>query len=87
MDSFDHAHKGSEMAKEILEQSGLFSEQERDRICTAIYNQSDKDTVHDPLSELLKDADVLQHYLYNPQLEVSQNNSKRLKSLKTEFDI
>lgn len=87
MDHRDHAHKGAEMAKDILEQSGLFTEAEQDKICTAIYNHSDKSAVHDPLSENLKDADVMQHYLYNPQFEVKQHEAARLKSLRSEFDL
>ena len=87
MDSFDHAHKGAEMARELLEKSGIFSIQERNRICTAIYNHSDKDSAHDPLSELMKDADVMQHYLYNPLLEVKPQEMERLKSLRSEFDF
>ena len=87
MDSRDHAHKGAEMAKDILERSGLFTEAEQDKICTAIYNHSDKDRVHDPLCEILKDADVLQHYLYNPLFDIKENEKERLQSLKTEFGL
>lgn len=87
MDHRDHAHKGAEMAKDILEQSGLFTEDEQDKICTAIYNHSDKSALHDPLSEILKDADVMQHYLYNPQFEVKQHEASRLGSLRSEFDF
>ena len=87
MDSRDHAHKGTVMAKDILEQAELFTEAEQEKICTAIYNHSDKSAVHDPLSEILKDADVMQHYLYNPQFEVKQHEAARLKSLRSEFDF
>ena len=87
MDSCDHAHKGVEMAKDILEQSGLFTELEQDKICMAIYNHSDKSVVHDPLNEVLKDADAMQHYLYNPLFEVKQNEAARVESLRLEFDF
>ena len=87
MDSCDHAHKGAEMAKDILERSGLFTEEEQDKICTSIYNHSDKGVVHDPLSEILKDADVMQHYMYNPLFEVKQLETARLESLRSEFDF
>lgn len=87
MDSCDHAHKGAEMAKDILERSGLFTESEQDKIYTAIYNHSDKSAVHDPLSEILKDADVMQHYLYNPLFDIKENEKERLQSLKTEFGL
>ena len=87
MDSRDHAHKGAEMAKDLLEQSGLFTEAEQDKIYTAIYNHSDKSVVQDPLSEVLKDADVMQHYLYNPMFEAKQHEAARLESLRSEFDF
>lgn len=70
LDSRDHAHKGAEMAREILDSLYIFEEDEKDLICTAIYNHSDKSVVHDWLDEILKDADVMQHVLYNPLFDI-----------------
>lgn len=87
MDSSDHAHKGAEMARCILKKLSSFEESEIDLICSAIYNHSDKSTVHSALDEILKDADVMQHVLYNPLKDVKQHEQQRLDSLKMEFNF
>jgi len=87
MDSTDHAHKGAKMARSILDSLNIFNENEKNLICSAIYNHSDKSIVHDSLDELLKDADVMQHVLYNPLFDIKQHEKKRFSSLKTEFDL
>ena len=87
MDSNDHAHKGAEMARNILNCLNIFNEDEKNIVCTAIYNHSDKSIMHDSLDELLKDADVMQHVLYNPLYEIKQQEEKRFSSLKMEFDL
>ena len=35
-------------------------------VCRSIYNHSDKHIKGEPFEEVIKDADVLQHYLRNP---------------------
>lgn len=85
MDHQDHAHKGAVMAKEILNELGIFDDKEIDMICDAIYAHSDKAVTHTSFTEVLIDADVLQHYLYNPFFDVSESSKMRLESLKTEF--
>ena len=87
MDSQDHAHKGALMARNILDSLNVFSEEEKNLICTAIYNHSDKSIVHDSLDEILKDADVMQHVLYNPLFDIKQQESERFNSLKKEFNL
>ena len=87
MDSQDHAHKGAEMARIILNSLNIFSEDEKNMICTAIYNHSDKSIIHDPLDEILKDADVMQHVLYNPLFDIKKHEEKRFNSLKYEFNL
>jgi len=87
MDSQDHAHKGAVMARNILNSLNAFSEEEKNLICTAIYNHSDKSIVHDSLDEILKDADVMQHVLYNPLFDIKQHEKKRFSSLKKELDL
>lgn len=87
MDSQDHAHKGAVMARNIIDSLNMFSEDEKELICTAIYNHSDKSVVHDSLDEILKDADVMQHVLYNPLLDIKQHEQKRFSSLQNEFDL
>lgn len=87
MDSQDHAHKGAQMARDILDSLSIFSEAEKDVICTAIYNHSDKAIVHDSLDEILKDADVMQHVLYNPLFEIKQNEQERFDALAEELGL
>ena len=92
MDSDDHAHKGAKMAKEILESlktesKEMFTAKEINLISTAIYNHSDKELVHDALSEILKDADVMQHILYNPLFEIKPHEQARFRNLSEEFGL
>jgi len=83
----DHARKGSEMARSILNALGIFDEAEKDLICTAIYHHSDKATVNGSFDELLKDADVLQHGLYNPLSGIRSREEERFSALMAEFDL
>ena len=57
----DHAHKGADLAREILGELNLTTPEETDIICSAIYHHDDKHTVDSPMDELLKDADVIHH--------------------------
>lgn len=85
MDHRDHAHKGAVMAKEILDELDIFNDIETNMICDAIYNHSDKAETHTPFAEILIDADVLQHCLYNPFFAVTEFEKKRFENLKREF--
>ena len=87
MDSNNHAHKGAEMARNILNSLNLFSEEEKDLICAAIWNHSDKSMVHGWLEEILKDADVMQHALYNPFFDIKEQEQKRFSMLMKEFNL
>jgi len=60
-----HARKGAEIARKKLKESGEFSEKEINVICNAIVNHSDKHICSkDQYSELAKDADTLDCFLY-----------------------
>ena len=87
MDSADHAHKGAVMAREILESLKLFSEEEVEMVCTAIYWHHDKELVHNAIDEILKDADVLQHVMYNTLFEVKQTEQERYEKLVLELGL
>lgn len=87
MDSADHAHKGAVMAREILENLMIFSEAEVDIICTAIFRHGDKENVHSSMDEILKDADVLQHVLYNPLFEMKESERERYNRLEEELGL
>jgi uncharacterized protein len=67
-DPTNHAPRSAVEAKAILSETGGFSQEEIDQICQAISTHSAKDQIDGALAELLKDADVLQHHLYNPAL-------------------
>lgn len=74
-----HAQASAVYAKTLLEDTNLFTKDEIDRIIHTISLHSNKmSRQDDPMSELLKDADTLQHYLYNPKIEVSSKDSYRL---------
>ena len=76
-----HAVSGAEFARPMLRDTHLFTDDEVRRVVTAIFHHSDKAARHDPLSEVLKDADVLQHYLRDPADDVSPAEATRLASL------
>lgn len=74
-----HAEHSAKLAKSILEESNLFTCNEILTICTMITCHSNKLSRQDsPLSETLKDADVLQHYLYNTNIPPSEKDKVRL---------
>lgn len=77
----DHAHKGAPFAWQVLTGLNLVSENEREMICRAIYDHSDKGERHLPFSEVLTDADVLQHVLYNPSFPVKAHEKARFEAL------
>lgn len=63
----DHAHKSAELAEKLLSDMNCFTQAERQTIVYAIAHHSDKQIKDaDPYAEILKDADVLAHYLYHP---------------------
>ena len=75
-----------EMAAGILQETGLFEDKEIEKICSAIRCHSDKKMTHGPLEEILKDADVMQHCLYDPGY-VSKKEKDRYKKLRKELGI
>lgn len=87
MDARDHALKSAEMARTLLQELGSFREDEIKAVCTAIARHSDKQTVHGPLDEVLKDADVLQHMLYDPLQEGGDSQKSRRARLKEELGL
>ena len=56
----NHAHRSAAWAENTLHTLGCFEEAEIRRIHGAIYLHSDKNVVHEPFAQLLKEADVLQ---------------------------
>ena len=87
----DHAHAGAARARRILEElrqetgAPLFSENELDNICAAIYFHTDKERVHFPLAEVLKDADLLDRFLDAPDYDAGKKNRERVPRLRAEL--
>jgi len=67
----NHALKGAEQAEVLLRTLNLHDDKEIKLITTAISRHSDKQAIHEPYDELLKDADVMSHCFYNPDFPVS----------------
>jgi uncharacterized protein len=86
-DPTNHADLSAVEAKRILKELGNFTEDEIVAICCAISNHSDKQGTHSDFCELLKDADVLQHHLYNTSLPPHEKYIERLKSLRKELGL
>ena len=86
-DSTDHARRGASRARELLAEAGGFSSSEISSIAGAILTHSIKNQIDDPMAELLKDADVLQHYLYNPSLKGGWRTNPRLNAMFAELGL
>ena len=83
-DPTDHGPRSAQRAGEILRNVGGFDEEEIVRIQSAISHHSDKASVHGRFEELLKDADVLQHDLYNPTLDPQPRHAERRARLRAD---
>ena len=83
--SKNHAVKGSEQAKSLLISLNLYTDEEIDLITAAVSRHSDKDSIHEPYDELLKDADVLSHCFYNPDFAPDSWEVERYKKLLAEL--
>jgi uncharacterized protein len=83
----DHAKLGAIEARRIMEKMNLFNSEEMDIICTAILNHSNKGKIDNHIDELLKDADVLQHYLYNTSFQVNPSEQERLINIAEELGL
>jgi len=86
-DSEAHAIKGAQQAEAILKAMGGYSDEEIEIITTSISRHSDKTSIHDPYDELLKDADVMDHCLYNADFPIAEWEMLRYENLCTEFGL
>ncbi len=84
-DPTGHAERSAERAGELLRTTGDFSEAEITQIQSGIAYHSDKTGLHGAFEELMKDADVLQHALYNLQLEPDPRHRERRERLLEEL--
>jgi len=68
--SEQHAMEGAKVAEKILKEVNLYSNEEITLTTTAISRHSDKEIIHEPYDEVLKDADVMCHYFYNTDFSI-----------------
>ena len=83
----DHAHRGADLARDILSKLKLTDDNETELICCAIYHHDDKLVTDSPMDEVLKDADVLHHTLDDPTKEVKEHERERYIRLCREFGM
>jgi HD superfamily phosphodiesterase len=84
-----HAYDCEPVARSILNEMNITTKDETDLICSAIYNHSDKNKIHSDFDEILKDADVMQHWLRNPKepLNTFYRDEGRVEKLCKEFGL
>lgn len=86
--SYDgHAHKGAELAGNILRELKLTDEAETDIICSAVYHHDDKLVVDSPMDEVLKDADVIHHCMNDLSKPVKEKEQERFDKLCAELGM
>ena len=83
--SKDHGPEGAALAGSLLDSTGLFTKSEREMICGAIYFHSEKNRRHLPFDELLKDADILDRMLSEPDEKMTGADGQRAERLSLEF--
>ena len=83
----DHAHRGADLAREILETLKLTTAEETETICSAIFHHDDKQAVDGPMDELLKDADVIHHCMNDVSKAVKDWEKARYERLCEEFGL
>ena len=83
----DHAHKGADCARQVLEELGITSKEETDIICSAVWHHDSKDQMDSPMDEVIKDADVIHHCLGDPTKEVKEHEKARYARLCQEFGL
>jgi len=86
-DNKDHAGLGSVIARRILNELKITTQEETDIICSGINRHSSKLRFHSSFDELIKDADVLATSLSNPTESVECYKIDRYNELMAEFNM
>lgn len=86
-ESPNHAERSAEAATRLLEGLDLFAPAEVSAIARAIARHSNKEPVDAPMDELLKDADVLHHWLCDPELPPPASHAGRRVQLERELAL
>lgn len=82
-----HDELGASYAKNIIQESRLYSETECALIVKIIRSHNKKDEKHGDYEEILKDADALQHYINNSDYDKRYNYYGRIEPLLEELGI
>ena len=82
-----HAVNGATAAETLLRKWRLYTDEEIAVIVTAISRHSRKRAVHGAYDELLKDADVLHHCLYDPSAPVLKKEKARYADVLAELGV
>lgn len=83
----DHARRGAQLAREILDELNITSPAETEKICHAVACHDSKENIDTPFDEILKDADVLSHTLNDPAKPVKDKEKARYEKLRAEFHL
>jgi len=82
-----HAYNSTEMSRVALRKMNVFSDDEKILILSAIYHHSDIAHIHDEYDEILKDANILQPFLYDPSSKIYYLAIPRFNNMLNEFNI
>ena len=85
LDNHDHAHLCEPIVRKLLIDLEIFIDSEIEMICSAVYNHSDKDVIGSEFDEIIKDADIMHHWLRNPIEQPLGHEIERVKKLSEEF--
>jgi len=83
----DHGRRGSLFVREVLNKLQLTTDKETDIICSGVANHCDKLMIDDSFDEVIKDADVLQHCLYDIDFTPHAIYKERYNRLIEEFGL
>ena len=83
----DHAHKGAELARQILGELKLTDAAETETICSAVYHHDDKLVTDSTMDEVLKDADVIHHCMNDLSKPIKEKEQARFDKLCAEFGM
>ena len=83
----DHAHRGADLARDILSKLKLTDDNETELICCAIYHHDDKLVTDSDFDEVLKDADVISHCMNDISKPIKEKEKARFEKLCEEFQM
>ncbi|HEX2946132.1 MAG TPA: HD domain-containing protein [Clostridia bacterium] len=83
----DHGRRGAPFVREVLKKLQLTTDEETDIICSGVANHCDKLKADNSFDEVIKDADVLQHCLYDIDFTPNDAYKERYARLIEEFGL